>query len=267
MPEGEIMGMLDGRVALVTGGSKGLGAATARLFAEAGARVVATFGSDAEAADQLIASLPGTGHRASRAPAQDTRAIESLAAAIGTTEGRLDILVNNAGAIKGGDFLATPDEEWLRGWSLKLLGYIRMAREVLPHMQKQGGGRIVNVVGAAARNPATTYMMGGAANAALINFTKALADLGAKSNVLVTAVSPGPVKTERWDSLLRQQAAAAGTDPETFAKERAREFPLGRIATSEEVADLVCFLASERASFLTGIAITVDGGITRGVYL
>jgi len=175
--------------------------------------------------------------------------------------------VNNAGAIKGGDFLATPDEEWLRGWSLKLLGYIRMAREALPHMQRQGGGRIINVVGAAARNPSATYMMGGTANAALINFTKALADLGAKSNVLVTGVSPGPVKTERWDSLVRQQAAAAGRDVESHAKEQTAGMPLGRIALPEEVADLVCFLASARASFLTGITITVDGGATRGVYL
>jgi len=122
-------------------------------------------------------------------------------------------------------------------------------------------------VGAAARNPAPTYMMGGAANAALINFTKALADLGAKSNILVTAVSPGPVKTERWDTLQRQQAAAAGKDLETHARETSATFPLGRIALPEEVGDLVCFLASARASFLTGIAITVDGGMTRGVYL
>ena len=144
--------------------------------------------------------------------------------------GRLDILVNNAGAIKGGDFLTTPDEEWLNGWSLKLLGYIRMAREVLPHMQRQGGGRIVNVVGAAARNPAPTYMMGGTANAALINFTKALADLGAPSRVLVTAVSPGPVKTERWDTLMAQQARAANQDVADYVRERGQELPLGRIA-------------------------------------
>ena len=142
-----------------------------------------------------------------------------------------------------------------------------MARTVFPQMRAQGGGRIVNVVGMAARNPATTYMMGGAANAALINFTKALADLGTASNILVTAVSPGPVKTDRWDSLQRQQATAAGKDLETFEKEQSRNFPLGRIALPEEVADLVCFLASERASFLTGIAITIDGGMSRGVYL
>jgi 3-oxoacyl-[acyl-carrier protein] reductase len=181
--------------------------------------------------------------------------------------GRLDILVNNAGAIKGGDFLTMPDEEWTSGWSLKLLGYIRMARAVFPRMREQGGGRIVNVVGMAARNPAATYMTGGAANAALINFTKALADLGAPSNILVTAVSPGPVKTERWDNLQRQQAEAAGQDLQAYIKEQNRSFPLGRIALAEEVADLVCFLASKRASFLTGIAITLDGGISRGVYL
>jgi 3-oxoacyl-[acyl-carrier protein] reductase len=181
--------------------------------------------------------------------------------------GRLDILVNNAGAIKGGDFLTMADEVWTEGWSLKLLGYIRMARAVFPHMQRQGGGRIINVVGMAARNPATTYMTGGAANAALINFTKALADLGARSNILATAVSPGPVRTERWDSLQRQQAVAAGKDLEAFRRETSASFPLGRIALPEEVADLVCFLASTRASFLTGIAITIDGGISRGVYL
>ncbi len=110
-------------------------------------------------------------------------------------------------------------------------------------------------------------MMGGAANAALVNFTKALADLGAGSNVLVTAVSPGPVKTERWDSLASQQAAAAGKDVESYVKEQNARMPLGRIALPEEVADLVGFLASERAAFLTGITITVDGGVTRGVYL
>jgi 3-oxoacyl-[acyl-carrier protein] reductase len=155
----------------------------------------------------------------------------------------------------------------MRGWSLKLLGYIRMARETLPHMRRQGRGRIINVVGAAARNPATTYMMGGAANAALINFTKALADLGARDGVLVTGVSPGPVRTERWDMLVRQQAEAAGEDVFTFEKARAAEYPLGRIALPEEVADLIVFPASERATFLTGITITIDGGITRGVFL
>jgi 3-oxoacyl-[acyl-carrier protein] reductase len=260
---------LKGKTVLVTGGSKGIGRATARAMAAEGARVMICSRSSPALEEAAGAIRRDTGQAVETVAADLSRleGVESAAAATIQRLGRLDVLVNNAGAIKGGDFLAIPDEEWMTGWSLKLLGYIRMARTVLPQMRTQGGGRIVNVVGMAARNPATTYMMGGAANAALINFTKALADLGAPSNILVTAVSPGPVKTDRWDSLQRQQAAAAGKDLETFVKEQNRTFPLGRIALPEEVADLVCFLASDRASFLTGIAITVDGGMSRGVYL
>jgi 3-oxoacyl-[acyl-carrier protein] reductase len=151
-------------------------------------------------------------------------------------------------------------------WSLKLVGYIRMARAVFPVMQRQGGGRIINVVGAAARNPAATYLPGGAANAALINFTKGLADLGAPSNILVTAVSPAATRTERWTALMAQQAKAVGKTTEAYQAEQEGKYPLGRIATPEDVADLVTFLASARAAFLTGICITVDGGSSRGVY-
>ena len=260
---------LGGKAVLVTGGSKGIGKATAHAMAAEGARVVICSRNQAALDDTARAVKKDTG-----------KDVESIAVDLSTLEGveraaaeavrrlgRLDVLVNNAGAIKGGDFLTMPDDEWVAGWSLKLLGYIRMARAVFPRMREQGGGRIVNVVGMAARNPATTYMTGGAANAALINFTKALADLGAPSNILVTAVSPGPVKTDRWDGLQRQQAAAAGKDLETYIKEQSHGLPLGRIALPEEVADLVCFLASDRAAFLTGIAVTLDGGMSRGVYL
>ena len=250
------LGLRD-KTALVTGGSKGIGRAVAGALAAEGARVMIC-ARDGEALTRAAGEIEAATGRPVLTTTADLSELSSVARvaseAVSRLE-RLDILVNNAGAIKGGDFLKTPDEEWLHGWSLKLLGYIRMAREIL------------NVVGAAARNPSMTYMMGGTANAALINFTKALADLGARSNVLVTAVSPGPVKTERWDNLARQQALAVGRDVETYVKEQNAGMPLGRIALPEEVADLVCFLASERAAFLTGIAITVDGGSTRGVYL
>jgi 3-oxoacyl-[acyl-carrier protein] reductase len=262
------LGLRD-KTALITGGSKGIGKATAKVMAAEGAHVVICARSQS-ALDEAVAVIrkdTGKSVATISADLSTLEGVESTAREAVRRLGRLDILVNNAGAIKGGDFLSIPDEEWTAGWSLKLLGYIRMARAVFPGMRAQGGGRIVNVVGMAARNPAATYMTGGAANAALINFTKALADLGAPSNILVTAVSPGPVKTDRWDSLQRQQAAAEGKDLESYVKEQSRGLPLGRIALPEEVADLVCFLASDRASFLTGVAVTLDGGMSRGVYL
>ena len=223
---------LKGKTVLVTGGSKGIGRATAHAMAAEGARVMicSRTASALEETSAAIRKDTGQGVEIVAADLSRLDGVEAAAAEAVRRLGRLDVLVNNAGAIKGGDFLTIPDEEWVAGWSLKLLGYVRMARAIFPQMRSQGGGRIVNVVGMAARNPAPTYMTGGAANAALINFTKALADLGAPSNILVTAVSPGPVKTDRWDSLQRQQAAAAGQDLESYAKEQSKNFPLGRIA-------------------------------------
>ena len=260
---------LEGKTALVTGASKGIGKAIARTLAREDARVAicardtstlsATAREIAGAVRGEVVPIPGDLSRADEVQ----RVAEDAAGQLG----RLDILVNNAGAIRGGDFLTIPDEQWAGDWSLKLLGYVRMARAVLPQMQAQGGGRICNVVGAAARNPQPTYLPGGIANAGIINFTKGLADLGAPSRILVTAVSPAATRTERWDSLMEQQAAAAGKTVEAFRADAEKTYPLGRIATPDDIADLVCFLVSARASFITGVCITVDGGATRGVYL
>jgi len=259
---------LTGKTALVTGASKGIGKAIARGLAHEGVRV-AVCSRDATTLSAAAKEI-GAGARGDviTIPGDLSRAdeVQRVAEDAAGRLGRVDILVNNAGAIRGGDFLKMPDEQWTGDWSLKLLGYIRMARAVFPQMQAQGGGRICNVVGAAARNPTATYLPGGAANAALINFTKGLADLGAPSRILVTAVSPAATRTERWDSLMVQQAAAAGMSVEAFRADAEKTYPLGRIATSEDIADLACFLVSARASFITGICITVDGGATRGVY-
>lgn len=259
---------ISGRVALVTGGSKGIGRAVAAGLASEGCRI-AIAARGAEALRETAESLAAKGAEVLTVaadlaePDAARRVVESVVARFG----RLEILVNNAGAIRGGDFLTTPAEAWADDWRLKVLGYVRMAQAAIPIMRTGHWGRIVNVIGAAARNPATTYMAGGIANAGLINFTRALADLGAPDGILVNAVSPGATATERWDRLVAQQAQAQGQSVETLRAEVAGKQPLGRIGRPEDVADLVLFLASERASFLTGASITVDGGASRGVYL
>jgi 3-oxoacyl-[acyl-carrier protein] reductase len=259
---------LAGRVALVTGGSKGIGRACAAGLAAEGCRVALVARGEEglrEAAEALGAK--GAEVYTVAADLADPDAPRQVVEAVARRFGRLEILVNSAGAIRGSDFLSTPISEWADDWRLKVQGYVRMAQAALPVMRAGHWGRIVNIIGAAARNPATTYMAGGIANAGLVNFTRALADLAAPDGILVNAVSPGATATERWERLLVQQAAAQGRPVDALRAEVVRRQPLGRIGRPEDVADLVVFLASERASFITGASITVDGGASRGVYL
>ncbi len=259
---------LHGRVAIVTGGSKGIGRACAAGLAAEGCRLVLC-ARGAAALERAAEALRAKGAEVLTVAADlaEPAAAGRVVDAAVERFGRLDVLVNNAGAIRGGGFLGTPAEQWADDWRLKILGYVRMAQAAIPAMRVRRWGRIINVIGTAARNPTVDYMAGGIANAGLINFTRALADLGAPDQILVTAVSPGATATERWDGLVAQRAQAQGKAPEALRAELDRAQPLGRIGRPEDVADLVVFLASERAGFLTGVAITVDGGASRGVYL
>jgi NAD(P)-dependent dehydrogenase (short-subunit alcohol dehydrogenase family) len=259
---------LQGRVAIVTGGSKGIGRACAAALAAEGC-ALALCARSAEPLERAAEEIRAKGAEVLTVAADlaDPASAERVVKATVGRFGRLDVLVNNAGAIRGGPFLGTSADQWADDWRLKILGYVRMAQAAIPAMRERQWGRIVNIIGAAARNPTPDYMAGGIANAGLINFTRALADLGAPDRILVTAVSPGATATERWDGLVVQRARAQGKTPEALRAELEGAQPLGRIGRPEDVADLVVFLASERASFLTGIAITVDGGASRGVFL
>jgi 3-oxoacyl-[acyl-carrier protein] reductase len=244
------MGELDGRVALVTGGSRGLGAATARMFAQAGARVIFTYNSDVEAADRLIASLPGTGHRASRTPAQDTSAVETLVATIADTEGRLDVLVNNAGStrpIPHDDLRLLDDRFFDFVVAVNLRGPFAMVRACQSLLKANGGGLVVNIGSVAGVRGGGSNIAYAAAKAGVHAMTMSLARALAPE-IRVVAVAPSLMETpmsQMWTPQQRSQRIASN--------------PLKRIAEAAEVAAVILGLATTM-TFINGIIIPVDGG-------
>jgi 3-oxoacyl-[acyl-carrier protein] reductase len=258
---------LGGKMAMVSGASKGIGRAVAEKLAAEGVRLSLC----ARGADQLRAvarDLEDKHGAACLAYTADLSRAEDIQGWVRATVeqfGGIDILINNAGTAQGGAFLDLPDQAWLDSWQLKLFGYIRVAREVFPHLVRRGGGRVVNVIGIAGVQPLENYMIGGAANAALLNFTKSLADEGAPHGILVTGVNPGGIRTDRWDAMLAKWGAAKGITAREAEREILRGVPLKRPGTADEVANLVVFLASELSTYITGTTIAIDGGMTRTI--
>ena len=254
---------LENKVVLVTGGSKGIGRAAALGFlAEGAAVLICARGS--EALDETVALAQDVGRGrliAVQADLTQAEAIKNVVARCLEEFGRIDILVNNAGSARPGPFLEISDEDWTEDWTLKFFGYVRMAREVFPHMQQQGSGVIVNIIGTGGLRPIANYMVGGAANAALNHFTKALAAEGAKHGVRVVGINPGPILTERLQKFASVFSQGGGSPEETLRKMT----PLGRVGEAEEVADLILFLSSARAAFIHGANITIDGGANPGL--
>ncbi len=253
---------LRGRVALVTGGSKGIGKAIARGLAHEGASVALAARTQSEVEATAAAIHKETGVPTFAFPADLTRTDDAnrLVAAVVERFGRIDILVNNAGAARGGVIEQLTDADWEAALQLKFLGYVRCVRAVLPHMRRQGKGRVVNLIGNDGVKPSYWEIAPGAANAAGQNFTLSMAGQWGRENITFVAVNPGPVRTERWDGLVRAMARDMHLSYEEADKLAPRSIPLGRIAEPEEVADLVVFLASDRAHFINGTMIEIDGG-------
>lgn len=240
-----------GKVAFVTGGSMGIGAATAKLLAQEGVSVAIGARREKELVDRAAALKAETGADVLPIIADFTktddinRAVDNVIAHFG----RIDILVNSIGTARAGEFLELSDEDWESSLALKLMGQVRVARAVFPHMRKLGWGRIVNVIGTHAWLAEHNAMPAGVANAGLLNFTRALAELGGPEGVLVNGVNPGTVNTARLKYLLDQ---GVEYDLDTIT--------LHRFAEAEEIANAIVFLASDRASYICGSVLNVDGG-------
>ena len=260
-------GMLVDKVALITGGSRGIGKAIAQGLAREGCDclLVARTQEHLQKAAHLI--VHESGRRVETCSA-DLRTIEGCQAAHGlavSAFGRVDILVNSAGATRGGLFLELDDGVWEDGFALKFYAAVRLCRLLWP-MLKESHGTVINIVGGWARGPDPDFMIGGAVNAALANFSKALAGLGLRDDVNVNAVHPGLTLTERLEEIFESRARLANSTAEAVKQASMERDGIRRLGRPEDVAELVCFLCSPQARHIQGVAISIDGGAAAGVY-
>jgi len=258
---------LRGKVAVVTGASRGIGKAIANALITEGCSV-AICGRNAERLNAAVADLTKTGARVVGVPTDvtDEAAVGKFVGTAAEAFGRIDILVNNAGThIRGTVETTTPAilEAQLRD---KVFGFFAMIQAVLPIMKRQRNGRIVNIVGQAARHPHPDRFPSGVTNAAVMAMTKSIADAVARDDIRVNAVCPQYIETELLSSLIAREMRERNVDRSTAAAGFTRANPLGRTGAPEEVADLVAFLVSDRSNFTTGSSVSIDGGYHRYVF-
>lgn len=253
---------LAGKVALVTGGSEGLGRAVAQGLSAEGVRVAICARREDVLRRAAAEIESATGTPVLAVPldiAQPTSAARFVEAAVARFE-RLDILINNAGTSAAGPFDDQDDAFWEGDFALKVFAAARCIRQAVPHMRRQGGGRIVNIVNTAAKAPRPQSLPTAASRAAGLALTKALSLEYAKDNILVNAVCIGVVKSMQWERQRLAQTPVPSED-EFYARFAVQSnVPLGRVADAAELAELVTFLVSERARYITGTAINFDGG-------
>ncbi len=253
---------LNGKIAIVTGASRGIGAAIARNLAGEGVRLVLV-ARTSDHLESLAATLP-TDCLVQALDLRDPQVPAEVISAALTRFGRIDILVNNAGATRRGDFLALPDEDWADGFALKFFGAMRCCRAAWPHLVACQGA-IVNIIGVGGRMGNADFTIGGSVNSALINLTKSLADRGVQEGVRINAINPGSIRTDRLQIRIRSFAQQHGLDETQAAVELAKIQGVTRFGTSDEIARAVTFLVSPQASYINGAILDVDGGQTRAL--
>jgi len=257
---------LAGRKAIITGGSKGLGLAIAEELAAEGAdlAICSRNEEEIERAAEELRSASGHTVFAATCDVRDPDDVHRFIVGAAEALDGIDILVNNAGRAHPGTFETLTDEDWKDDLDVKLFSMIRCAREVLPHLRSRGGGRIVNIGAVHARGPDPNFFATSVNRAACLSLTKTLAIELAPENILVNAVNIGYVVTPQWKNIHARRAPEL-SEEQFFARMASAEVPLGRFGRPEEVAGVVAFLCSDRATYVTGASVDVAGGMGRYV--
>jgi NAD(P)-dependent dehydrogenase (short-subunit alcohol dehydrogenase family) len=258
---------LKGKIAIVSGASTGIGAAVVTRLASEGARIVACARHEErlQKAVQEIKAAHGGNVLGFAGDCVRQEDVDALVKFTVSSFGGVDILVNLLAGPKAADFFDLSDDDWHEAFNVKLMGQMRCARAAFPHMKAKSWGRIINVIGTHGHQPHAYLITAGVVNAALLNFTKALAELGAPHGILVNAVNPGPIETERMQYILRAKSAQHNVSIQEARREWEEGTLLKRYGLPNEISAVVAFLASDLASYMTGTSIDVDGGQTQGV--
>jgi len=251
---------LGGKVALVTGSSRGIGRGIALALAAEGVSLALT-ARDEKALAEVAQSIRAKGGKTIVVPLdlRERSAPAVLVAAVTRELGGLDILINNAGATKRGEFAALSDADWEDGFALKFFAHVRLARAAWP-LLKERRGALVTIGGTSGRKPDARFTIGSSVNAACAAFSKALADLGKEDGVRVNCIHPSLVDTDRQRTRIAAEIARSGRFEADVRAQFCREAGTTRFGTPQDVADLVCFIVSERGSWLHGATIDLDGG-------
>jgi NAD(P)-dependent dehydrogenase (short-subunit alcohol dehydrogenase family) len=256
---------LEGKVAIVTGASRGIGRAIALRLAQDGATLVLASRTAADL-EKVASEIKSKGGRATCLPGdlRDPEVPAALVDAALAAHGGIDIIVNNAGATKRGDFFELTDADWADGFALKFMGAVRLTRAAWPHLKARRGS-VLNIIGAGGRTPSAEFTIGGSVNGACLSFTKAVADIGIQDGVQVNAINPGRVKTDRLQQTLVEEAAHHAGDLNAALQAIIRKSNIVRLGEPEDVANLAAFMVSPHSRYMQGALVDLDGGQTKTI--
>lgn len=259
---------LRGKVAIVCASSEGLGKASAKALAKEGAKLVICSRNEEAIKGTAVEIQAQTGSEVYPVVADLSVAtdIVRLVKEAKTKFGTVHILVNNAGGPPTGDILSLTDEQWQRAHDLTLMSMVRMTREVLPLMIGQNWGRVVTITSFVAKQPSDELMLSVSIRPGILGLSKILANQFTKHNITVNTVCPGNIFTKRQEELSQTRASSKKMSVEEYIAAQTKNIPAGRYGKPEEIGDVVAFLCSERASYISGINLLVDGGLAKGIY-